>query len=220
MTRAQLQTWIQAMGFSTDTDTIQEDFLLRALQELEGRRDWRWLEDFTLDTGGTLTIGNNTLAFPTNTKRILQVLLREPGVADYHEPLLHIRTGDWAALTHTDRDNGVPRYWTTIGSTIYFHPRPDKAYPVSLHRVLQTATTSFDADGESPPFDERFHIILGWRVVQWLATRQRQFDLADRAKGEYEAIAREMEQKDVGDRAGSHIRRSDQWDYVRYPTRF
>lgn len=215
MTRAELKTFIQGLGYGTDTATQQGDFLLRALQELEGRRDWKWMEDFTL-AAATLSVGNHSLAYPSNVREVISVMLAEPGTTtDYHQPLLRLTWDQWAQYDHTDRVNGVPRYFTTSGVTIFVYPRPDKAYPASLETIRTTPTTSFDADGESPPFDDRFHIILAWRAAQWLALRERDWNAANNFEGQYEKLMREMEQQDRSDKVGGHMLRSDYWDRVK-----
>lgn len=215
MTRAELKTFVQSLGYGTDTATQQGDMLLRALQEIEGRRDWKWMEDFTLDAV-TLSIGNHSIAYPSQVKRVLDVMLSEPGgVANYYYPLRRITWDRWASYDHTDRTNSVPRYYTTSGSNIYVYPRPDKAYPASLRTIRNTVSTAFDADGESPPFDERFHIVLAWRTAQWIATRQRDWPAVDRYAAEYEKMVREMEQKDNSDKVSDHIVHSDYWDNVK-----
>jgi hypothetical protein len=217
VTLAQLRTWVQSLGHGTDTAAQQNLMLLRALNELEGERDWKWMEEFNLDAG-SLAVGNHAIAVPARTKRVLGVMLRGPGTStQYYEPLTEISSSKFDEYEHLNRDNGVPQYFMSTGPTnnIYVYPRPDQTYQYSTHLIRGTADSVFAADGDVPPFDDRFHIILGWRCLQWLAFRQRDWEQHDRAEAQYQKILREMEQKDRSAWTEGHVRRSDFYDLVK-----
>ncbi len=213
MTRAEMRTFIQSLGHGSDTATQQNDMLLRAYQDLAGRRRWSWLE--TVNVGGiTTSIGGVTLTgMPLDVASVESVNLSVG--TEFYEPLTRIDSTDWEELNFTDRDNGVPQYFAVIDRAIRIHPRADKVYTVELSYVQMPSTSDLDADGDEPPFDSRFHLALPWKVAAWLAFRQRDWSQFSAANAEYERIVREMEQAEEGRTQSGHIKRSDYYDQVK-----
>lgn len=214
MTFAEMKTFLIALGHGTDTDTAQSAMLTRAYLELAGRRRWSWLETTNV-AGATITLGSATVtglpapAPPQVTSVDLSV------GTQFYGPMTPISKDEWEELNHTDRENGVPKYYAYINGTIRTHPRADQVYTVELSYINTPSASTFDAAGESPPFDEKFHVAIPWKVAAWLAFRQRDWNQFSAANAEYERIVREMEQQEQTANQGSHIQRSDYYDQVK-----
>ncbi len=213
MTMTEMKTFLVALGHGTDTDTAQTALLTRAYLDLAGRRRWSWLEQFNVG-GVSTTVGGISLSgFPTDVAEITSVNLSSG--TDFLSPLTRISANEWEELNFLARDNGPPQYYAWVNRAVRLHPRADKVYTVEISYVSIPLASTFDAGGESPPFDERFHLAIPWKAAAWLAYRQRDWAQMSSANAEYERIVREMEQaEDNRDKVG-HMAKTDFYDQVK-----
>lgn len=215
MTRAEVRTWVQNMGFGTDTATQQNDMLLRAYVELAGRRAWSWLEK---TAASTITVATNTVV-ATPSDLLLPTDLYINIVDEKFPRLTPLPKDDFEKLRQAEpsTNRGTPRYWFYYpeSGSIRVYPTADRTYTTSLTYTRGLVSTEFDDDADIPTFDTRFHLVLGWRVVQWHAFRQRDWAMHDRAADQYDKLLREMEQQERVPRDSGHMRRSDYWDNVK-----
>lgn len=74
-----------------------------------------------------------------------------------------------AAVTRKERETfnfsgtAKPQYYFQFGSSVYFYPTPDAAYPVIIE--YQTKITDLSADGDLPIFDSDFHYLISLRAA-------------------------------------------------------
>lgn len=210
MTRAELKTSIQALGYGTDTDTAQNEAINSTIRRVEGYKRWPWQE--TESTAITLALAAKTLAsVPADVLHVDAVRLQS-GTDEYEpefKPAQEVRR-----LLHLDRDNGTPRYWTKYAGSILIYPRADRAYTGTLDYVKDPADLS--ADGNSPLVPATYHDVIKWGSVAQLAYRERDWQAVDHADKMYAIAFAEMNAA-VGvleRQNASHVKRSGHWGQI------
>lgn len=145
-TRSSLRSSLQyRLGNRTDIgDTRLDEFLDRGLTLLSTKVMIRDLE--TLDTSLTMTVSDNSLAFPTNMVAIIDMRNTTKD-----RPIEFIEKSRFRQIKIV---SGEPRQWTVIGTNIYFDRTPESADALS---ILGVSTHSWGAaDGATPPIDPEY----------------------------------------------------------------
>jgi hypothetical protein len=208
-----MRTFLQSLGYGTDTVTEQNDMLLRAYMDLAGRRRWSWLETTNV-AGLNTTIGAVTITgFPADVLTVNDISLSSG--TEFYAPLTRISGDEWETLNQTNRDNSLPQYYAMIDRSARLHPRADKVYTVEISYNQIPPTSDLDADGDSPVFPAMYHDAIPWKVAAWLSFRQRDWTAFGAANGEYERIIREMEQAEESQNQKGHMLKSDYYDQVK-----
>jgi hypothetical protein len=210
MTRAEIKTSVQALGYGTDTDTAQNEAINSTIRRIEGFKRWPWQE--VESTAITLAIAAKTLAgVPADLLHVDAVRLVN-GTTKY-EPIFR-SPQEVRRLLHNDTDNGTPRYWTKYAGSIYIYPRGDAAYTGTLDYIKDP--TDLTADGSSPILPATYHDCVKWGVVAQLAFRERDWAAAGQAEKMYALSFAEMNAA-IGLRErqnATHITRSSHWSQI------
>jgi len=212
MDRTAIKTLIQAAGFGSDTAeaAAQDTILTAVLLELSGEREWSWLNKTA--TLAVLTIGSATVTSPTDLAYPKHLRLAQSSIALPRLRRLDDRKIlDWL---HFDQANGRPHTWGWVNSGIVVFPRPDFAYATELDYIKVPDLTTFDTAAESPPFELRFHTVLAWGSLRWLAIRRRDAALYQIVTGEYTRARQQFEQADRPPQQ-THVAEWDGWAPVR-----
>jgi hypothetical protein len=90
-----------------------------------------------------------------------------------YEPLGEASADDLRTWLHNDLVSDVPVAWAWVDRQVKVYSRPNLAYGVTLDYVRVPDAADFDTGAELPPFEGRFHALLAWGAMRWLAFRQR-----------------------------------------------
>lgn len=155
---------------------------------------WSWSE-----TTGTLTAtpGTETIAAPTTllwVGRIRpadavspQLQWVDPGALNVDSPL--------SSFNPTATGRGAPRYVTQWGSNFYFDPTPDIAYTWTIYFWKKAVVLSGDSDEPSMPEDDRE--VLTYGALYRAAERDRDLNMAQYWRSEFDKKLASMKQRDT-----------------------
>jgi hypothetical protein len=181
---SEIQTAVQAHGFGSDTAAAQLEGINQVERQINGKRRWPWLEKTTT---GTLTVGTASYAVPADFRQPDSVRV-EIGT-EYYD-LEYLRPVELRRLSHVDRDNSTPRYWTEYEGKLYFHPRPDRVYTYTLDYVKKV--TQLTA-GSTPLAPSDYHDVYVWGALMMLAARERDWQMHAFAGSQFRERVQEME---------------------------
>lgn len=158
--RSRVRTKIKDTSYSASTI---DGFINDAIEEIAGLYPFKWLAK--LDTTGTLTVGDNTYANPSDHQSTIRLILVHPTTATSHWDLTKYRKKNdeffntWPAPDTLD--NSQPIFWTEYGNKIYFNCPSDLAYDVRQHYQRLPTELSGDTDVPDLPRSFREVIVLG-----------------------------------------------------------
>lgn len=197
MDRSAIKTLIQAAGYGTDTQstTAQDQAITAALLEIAAEREWSWLlKRATV----AVSAGASTVTY-SGFSPVLEVPKRVGlSTASGYWYLQEVPAEDIRRRLDADvpATTGVPTEWAWDGDEILFWPKADAAYTATVDYVAVPLLTSFDDNAEAPPFSLRFHTLLAWGAIRWLAFRQRDVAGYNTASTEFTRAKQQLEQAD------------------------
>lgn len=193
MDRSAIRTLIQAAGYGTSTDAVaaQNQAITATLLELSGERSWSWLRE---SYATTLLVGNPACPLPTDIDFPVEIRLSFAGIG--YNPIEKSEGTEVQRLLQLDGTVGQPTKWNWFERAVWVNPRPDIAYDVDLDYIKVPDLTTFDTDAEVPPFSLRFHAVLSWGAIRYLAIRARDGATAAIASAEYANAKLKMERAD------------------------
>ena len=165
MTPAQIITECDEFGYATVASARKYAYLNDALDWLTGLESWPWLEAIlTLRFAGSSSTPSNS---PSDLTHVLRIT--HPVTGNRVEPVRSedFQTNFAASLTM----DGEPSYYYFDGYTLKFHPRPRSSDTLTMrYTKFQADVSSGDAESAilCPP---RFHWILVWKTLSYLALR-------------------------------------------------
>lgn len=212
---------VKAAGFGSDTQTNGAISIAinAGLLELASERQWSWL--LARDTTGVLTVGSEVVPQPTGllAPRSLRLSRGTATSSPHYTPLSRIDEEEVRNWNFQDQGTDLPDVWAWIDRTIVVYPKPDYAYNVDLSYVKEPVPSNFASGAQTPPFEIRFHPILAWGAIRWLALRQRNFELHGAATAEWERAKRNFKQADEVNQQ-SHVAQWPGWTVLDADFRF
>lgn len=210
MTRAEIKTALQALGYGTDTDTVQNTLIDQAYREVAGSRTWSWLEG--IQTNATLAVGDNTVnALATDIDTVNDVFI-ELG-STYLAPLTEMDAEELLRRAHEDRTNDIPLYYAQYEGSLFVHPRPDQVYTITIH--YHKVPTMPTGDSWVPPFPDTFHEVLVYGALKQMAFRQRDWSAFNVADATFRMILRQMGAADQRGEQSNTVEKWDGWSLVK-----
>lgn len=210
VTEADVLALVQSKGYATDTAVAQGLSVQSAWRRTIGKRRWPFLE---ATAGVTATAGTETVAIAgiADLGRVEAVRLSQ-GTETFASPAFveRGRLRDWLA---SDVDRSTPTCWTLHAGTLLLYPRPDRAYTVTIDYKRRPTYDPLDI-----LFPDDYIDVLAWGTVSEMAFRQRDYNAATYAEGQYADRAREMAWDfGIEQRQGSReVGHSDVWDRIGY----
>lgn len=170
MTRGEIKTAIQALGYGTDTDIEQNEGIKAAVRRVSGMKRWPWQEAQT--TSAAIALGASVVTgLPADL---------------LHVDALRITSGsqasdlDWTDRTtiqqHIDLDvtNGTPYEWNYSGTTLSVYPRANKVYAVDIDYVATVTLPTSDASVLPGP--DTYHDLYKWLATAHMAFNERDWN--------------------------------------------
>lgn len=209
MNLTELETSLQAKGYSTDTVIAQVEALNSVYRRVVGLRRWSWLE--TANTSLVTVTGNPAVSYSSLTDFLsIDAVRIELGAAYYN--LDWVEPQVYRDEAHEDRTNGVPFAWTRQFGSIYLYPRPDNVYTLSVDYTKDPVDLAGGSD--TPILPKTYHDMLVWGALSELAYRERDWNAGDRANVRFEERLQEM----LGQEAIAQ--RQTEQQVRRYPTKW
>lgn len=200
---------IQARGYGSDTLTEQQSLVRSALRRIYGLRRWKWL-----DATGTLTATASDDSVATTGLTDLRAIdaVRVSYGTEEYDDLEWLPTQQLRAMSHEARDASIPCYWTQLGASIRLHPRPDRAYTLTVDYGKLPTLPSTGSDAIVLP-DQYLDVVV-WAAVRDLAFRQRDWNGQAAAKQAYDDMLAEMIREDAIEQRqnSAHVQHSSFWD--------
>lgn len=186
MTRGTLKTALQALGYSTDTDTAQNEAVAAAVRRVAGIKRWPWQE--STSAAATIAVGGSALsALPANFLHPDAVRITfgsETSSLDWVQPQ-EIRQA-----LHLDQLKGLPYWWTYYAGQVLVYPRADRLYTATLDYVSKPAAIT--ADSDTLPGPDNYHDLYKWLAAEHLAFRERDWNAYNAARAQRAEAMGEM----------------------------
>lgn len=206
-----LQAAIQAKGYTTDTASLQIQFINEVYREICGIQRWPFLE--AQDTSISTVAGTTgySVAGIANLREIDAVRIEVTALQQY-DTLNYMDPQEFRDMEHIDRDQSTPFFWTFINQTLRFYPVPDQVYTVTIDYVLAPADLAVGSD--VPLLPSVYHDVLVWGAIESLAFRERDWLGRQFAQGKKEEMLKHMaEEFAVRQRqTASHVKKSGYWN--------
>lgn len=175
---------VQALGYATDTETPQLSMLNQIHRRVIDTRRWRFL--LVTEQLAETTVGDGTYAL--STKETVDAVRLEIGTERLtleYQPISLVRD-----FEHMYRDNGVPEYWTIVGTELHIWPLPDRKYKIILDYVTKPSVLSTKETNIQVP--DSHADILVWGVIMALTFRERDWEGHNFARQMYAEYLAEM----------------------------
>lgn len=201
---------IQARGYGSDTLTTQQELVRAELRRIYGLRRWKWL-----DKTGTLTLTaavDSVSLSGLSDLRAIDAVRASFSTTEYDD-MEWLPEQQLRKLSHVERDDrDVPMYWTQFADKILVHPRPDRAYTLTVDYGRRTTLPTSGSDTIVLP-DEYLDVLV-WGAVAALAFRQRDWTGQAAAKTMHDELLAEMIREDsIQQRQSSaRVQHSSFWD--------
>lgn len=196
MDRVAIRNLIQAAGYGADVPSVlAQDLAISAvLIDISQERDWSWLR--ATDGTKTLTVGSAVVPLPTDIDIPIALRISFGGVG--FEPVEQSEGAEVQRLLHLIQDVGQPTRWNWFEGGVWVEPRADKAYDVDLDYIKTPVIDSVTpfTDTEAMPFTLRFHTVVAWGAIRYLAFRQGDQAKYAIANAEFTAAKLKMERRD------------------------
>lgn len=211
MNRVEIRTAIQARGFGSDSAAVtwQNEAINSYYRRILGLRRWRWLP-ITASAITFTTTNEGEIALPANTQFVddLELTGTDEAPLDYADPaeVQKLRA-------QYPNETGTPEQWTEYHGTILVYPRPSRDFTARVIGALSPARLDDDAD--EPLIPEEYQDLLVYGPIMDLAMRQRDGNLFQMARGEYnDVLGRMIASSGVRQRGeSSHVGRSGTYDH-------
>lgn len=162
---------VQALGYSSDTQAQQVQFINDTYREVCGQKRWPFLEaqDSSISTV-TGVPGYSLSAITPGISRMDAVRIQQSAIqaywnTDYKEPQY------FRDLENMDRTPGIPQFWTVINQQLRFYPVPDGIYNVLIDYIVEV--TPLVATTDVPLLPTDYHDLLVWGAIRSIAFRER-----------------------------------------------
>lgn len=189
MTRGEIKTAIQQLGYSADTATAQEAAINDLNRRLHGRKRWPWQE--AIGTAGTIAVSGSTVSALPSDLLMIDAVRISAGTNNIE--LEWKSQQEVRRLLHLDRTNGYPQYWTYYDSAVYVYPRANAAYTVTLDYILKA--TDLSSDSDVPVLPSTYHDLYVWYGASRLAARERDWTAYGAYNQQYVERLSELEQE-------------------------
>lgn len=206
MTFAELKTQLQALGYGTDSDTVQGLVINAAYRKIARSKPWWWLRtEATVQlTPGQIDYTWTSLGISSNPPRRLEsARLIDTTVSPATVlPLKWITPQQFndfrgaLATTWPASERETPQWWTRLGGSspgISVWAPPDLAYTFHLNYTGPAAVLS--GAGE-PAMPRDYHDVIVWEAAYAMAVRQRDAVMIAEARSERDQILHEMRAED------------------------
>jgi hypothetical protein len=149
--------WLNREGF-TELDTDIEDMMA-----IGQRTIWRRANLNAMLTVSTLTVDAASETAPADLLRLKSLTLQK-GSQSYDLRSVPLRQ---LYLAH---DTGQPRFFSVVGTSIYFGPTPDQEYTVDIiyYAALTNVSTSNDSNWVSDNYPELIIWATMYEALLWL----------------------------------------------------
>lgn len=175
---------------ATLPDSILQTYILSAVEDIENRRRWAWLDDVR----ESISTSDDRIDVPTGCKSIRSIIVIDGNDRYYldQRPIYVIRE------LWEEGDREIPQLYAWHGDEIHFWPRPDQEYTYELtyKRALhRPALTTQDA--LSDHLTDTYPLALIYRAAAKVAAGYLQDrEMAEHFGGLFQAEIESMEAAD------------------------
>lgn len=196
---------LQSMGYDASPTAVLVDAFNAAYKRIAAMRRWKWQY---ASAATTLASGQSTVAVASlsNVDAVRLTGADGNGYAPSYMPWHELRA--LAAVTDLE---GTPRYWSYDHGYLSFDSVADQSYTVDVDG-LDTGQTF--AAGNTTDMPERFQSALLWAAVVPLAFRQRDYQGAQVAEGQFQTLIADLVRQDgISQRQGRlEVSRHPVWE--------
>jgi len=212
LTRLELRTRVQNLGYGTDVATAINDAISDAQNRVLAIRRWPFLETTTEQVIVADTSEVLLSSFPLVMDRVDAARLYD-GDTELDMRWVHpeeFRRREWLL-----QDEAIgPFFWTRYAETIRLGPATDKSYTLVLEGMKHATVLDDDADQTDIPL--AYSGVLTWGAVEHLAYRHRDWAARQVAEEMFAKHLNAMLTAYVHDQrqGDSEVARWDGWDDV------
>lgn len=197
----EMRTMLQALGYGTDSATVQGLFINEAVRRISRRRAWSWMRSSAtvVLTPGQIeytwaNLGISPAPRRLESARLIETAATPPGVwpLKWLSPQGFNDRRGAPATTWPASERELPSYWsrpTSAGIAVWWPP--DLAYTLQLN-YFATAT-ALVADGDAPPGPPDYHDVYVYEAAWLMASRQRDQVMLTEMRAERDAVLAQLE---------------------------
>lgn len=201
MNFAELKTALQALGYGTDSDTVQGLFINEAYRRIARRRAWSWLR-----SSATAAMVAGKIEYPwadfglgtdpprrLESARIIDAAVNPPDVLPLRwlDPPVFTNIRGSLSTTWPTSERDTPEFWTRADSNsgIAVWPPPVAAHMLHLNYI---APVSVLAGTDAPAMPRDYHDAIVYEAAWLMASRQRDQLMMNEMRAERDAVLAEL----------------------------
>lgn len=219
MNLGEIQSAVQALGYTADTSAQQIQFINAEYHNICGKERWPFLE--TIDST-SITLAPGTAAYDLTLakpwRNIDAVRVYVPNANNNGIDMRYVEPQELFDHVSRDTEPAAPFQWSMYAGQLWFYPTPDQTYNVSVYYIQEETDLAVSTD--TPLIPATYHDVLVWGCVERLGMRERDWLGRQFAQSEKELLLGRLEReyRMRQRQTSSSVKRSGWWStQVLYP---